>query len=65
MNAKFSITRARPVLGDLVRRVAATRGPLILTEHGGPIATLMPLSEQRGHEDVIHDAAGYVIAEQD
>lgn len=65
MTAKFSITHARPILGDPARRVAATHGPLILTDHGRPIATLMPLSEQKGHEDVIHDAAGYMIAEQD
>ncbi|MFD6186125.1 type II toxin-antitoxin system prevent-host-death family antitoxin [Streptomyces goshikiensis] len=51
MTDAFSITRARPILGDLARRVAATREPLILTDHGRAIATLMPLSPEHQHEE--------------
>ncbi|MGW7343078.1 type II toxin-antitoxin system prevent-host-death family antitoxin [Streptomyces sp. NPDC054854] len=51
MTDAFSITRARPILGDLARRVAATREPLILTDHGRAIATLMPLSPEQQHEE--------------
>ncbi|MFB8000439.1 type II toxin-antitoxin system prevent-host-death family antitoxin [Streptomyces sp. NPDC056002] len=65
MTEEFSITRARPILGDLARRVATTREPLILTDHGRPIATLMPLSGQKEPENLIRDAAGHLIAEQD
>ncbi|MCH5671578.1 type II toxin-antitoxin system prevent-host-death family antitoxin [Streptomyces gilvus] len=65
MTEEFSITRARPILGDLARRVAATREPLILTDHGRAIAALMPLSGQTGPEGVIRDAAGHMVAGQD
>ncbi len=43
MTDGLSTTHARPVLGDLARRVAATREPVVLTDHGRAIATLMPL----------------------
>lgn len=52
MSEALSITEARPILGDLARRVAATREPLILTDHGRPIATLMPLSPEQGQEKI-------------
>ncbi|MFI9240820.1 type II toxin-antitoxin system prevent-host-death family antitoxin [Streptomyces sp. NPDC053079] len=50
MTEEFSITRARPILGDLARRVATTRKPLILTDHGRAIATLMPLLPEQQQE---------------
>ncbi|MFB6582527.1 MULTISPECIES: type II toxin-antitoxin system Phd/YefM family antitoxin [unclassified Streptomyces] len=48
MPEALTITEARPILGDLARRVAATREPLILTDQGRPIATLMPLTPDQG-----------------
>lgn len=51
MTEAYSITRARPILGDLARRVAATREPLILTDHGRAIATLVPLPPEKQHEE--------------
>ncbi|MFI1258673.1 hypothetical protein ACH4U6_33510 [Streptomyces netropsis] len=51
MTQALSITRARPILGDLARRVAATRKPLIHTDHGRAIATFMPLSPEQQHEE--------------
>ncbi|MET9388114.1 type II toxin-antitoxin system Phd/YefM family antitoxin [Streptomyces sp. NPDC002928] len=51
MTEALSITRARPILGDLARRVAATREPVVLTDHGRAIATLMPLCPGQPVED--------------
>ncbi|OIJ89437.1 hypothetical protein BIV25_33820 [Streptomyces sp. MUSC 14] len=43
MTEAVSITRARLILGDLARRVATTREPIVLTDHGRAIATIMPM----------------------
>lgn len=51
MSEEFSIAAARPILGDLARRVATTREPLLLTDHERAIATLMPLPPGRSAED--------------
>ncbi|MEU1407336.1 hypothetical protein ABZ471_34195 [Streptomyces sp. NPDC005728] len=51
MTEALSITRAQPILGDLARQVAATRVPVILTDHGQAIATLMPLPPGQPVED--------------
>lgn len=54
MPQALSIAEARPIIGDLARRVATTREPLILTDHGRPIATLMPLSPEHQQEKITH-----------
>ncbi|MEV5711172.1 hypothetical protein [Actinoallomurus sp. NPDC052274] len=51
MTEAYSITRARPILGDLARRVAAAGEPLTLTDHGRAIATLMPLTREQRHQE--------------
>ncbi|MEV1012036.1 hypothetical protein [Streptomyces sp. NPDC049881] len=44
MTEAVSITRARPILGDLARRVATTREPIVPTDHGRAIVTIVPMS---------------------
>jgi hypothetical protein len=51
MTEVLSTTRARPILGDLARRVAATREPVIRTDHGRAIAILGPVSPGQPAED--------------
>ncbi|MFI7277427.1 hypothetical protein [Streptomyces sp. NPDC049879] len=43
MTEAVSITRARPIVGDLARRVATTREPIVLTDRGRAIVTIVPL----------------------
>ncbi|SFY52665.1 type II toxin-antitoxin system Phd/YefM family antitoxin [Streptomyces sp. F-1] len=43
MTEVVSITHARPILGDIARRVATTREPIVLTDHGQAIAIIVPM----------------------
>ncbi|WP_328335835.1 MULTISPECIES: type II toxin-antitoxin system prevent-host-death family antitoxin [unclassified Streptomyces] len=50
MTEAVSITRARPILGDLARRVATTREPIVLTDHGRAIATIVPMPSRQADD---------------
>ncbi|SEE30963.1 Antitoxin Phd_YefM, type II toxin-antitoxin system [Streptomyces misionensis] len=43
MTEAVSITHARPILSDIARRVATTCEPIVLTDHGQAIATIVPM----------------------
>ncbi len=51
MTEGLSITHARPILGDLARRIATTHEPIVLTDHGRAIAALMLLPPGQPVED--------------
>ncbi|MGW1030497.1 type II toxin-antitoxin system prevent-host-death family antitoxin [Streptomyces sp. NPDC002577] len=64
MTEAVSITRARPILNDLARRVATTREPIVLTDHGRAIATIVPMPPGRADDPGgrSEEAAGTVPA---